>query len=567
MKRLSLLIAIVLALSAPLHAGMFLGGAGTSGEQGPTGPEGPEGPQGPPGSDGAQGEQGVPGYPANGVTSGCGVIYRTGLTYDVPACIVQIAGETCTAPADSVTLATADGSNPRIDLIVAQVVSPGVCEIDVVTGTPSATPVSPEIDSSSQVQIGFATIAAAASAPTGITTEVVYDENNDWTFAASDGSNVGNSSSNPHAGTLDIEGTTVASNDNFSLTDSAPFSLAAFNTLSCWIRPKADWGAGQLDFQWYNGASTRVGSVVSLRASGTFEFDSTVASYQLVTIPLYAFGASASNVDRIRATKKGSGTIGYYIDDCVLQGGVQQTIVGSASLINRGAWTSTANYTTNDLVSHGGLTYVAVSSSTAVTPGTDATKWTPQVTAIDATSAGMTLTDASKIWLPFASCQNTTAGLLWDSPTSNAPAAACITGTNTQKGVADFDAATDESLQMTLRLPADFTGAIDSDLVWLAAATSGAAGWCVQLVCTADAETDDPAFPAQGAGNCVSDTAKGTTLQTNVAADTGVTATGCAAGELLHIAVSRDANGGAVTDDMTGDARGIGVELTLRRAQ
>lgn len=185
----------------------------------------------------------------------------------------------------------------------------------------------------------------------------------------------------------------------------------------------------------------------------------------------------------------------------------------------------------------------------------------------NAEATGITLTAPSKIWLPFASCQNATAGLLWDSPTTNAAAAACITGTNTQKGVADFDASTDESLQMTLRLPADFTGAIDSDLVWLAAATSGATGWCVQLICTADAETDDPAFPAQGAGNCVSDTAKGTTLQTNVAADTGVTATGCAAGELLHIAVSRDANGGAVTDDMTGDARGIGVELTLRRAQ
>jgi hypothetical protein len=39
----------------------------------------------------------------------------------------------------------------------------------------------------------------------------------------------------------------------------------------------------------------------------------------------------------------------------------------------------------------------------------------------------------------------------------------------------------------------------------------------------------------------------------------------CAAGELMHVQLSRDANGGAVTDDMTGDARVLGVELTIPR--
>jgi hypothetical protein len=220
------------------------------------------------------------------------------------------------------------------------------------------------------------------------------------------------------------------------------------------------------------------------------------------------------------------------------------------------------------------LTSPTINSPTLTTPalGTPSsgvvTNLTGTLTNIvyDAEATGNTLTIPVPLWFPFAACQNVTASLIWDSFTSNAPAAACITGSNTTKGVADFDADTDESLQMTWLIPTGFTGAIDAKISWLAAATSGSVGWCVQLIKVSDGATDDPAFPAQAAGNCVSDAAKGTTLQVNLATITGVTCTSCAAGDLLHIRVSRDANGGAVTDDMTGDARGIGLELTYRRA-
>jgi hypothetical protein len=208
----------------------------------------------------------------------------------------------------------------------------------------------------------------------------------------------------------------------------------------------------------------------------------------------------------------------------------------------------------------GNILYKNDTAWTVLAPGTDG-----QILTTNGAAANPSyITFTEKKWFPFAACNNVTAALIWDAPTSNAAAAACVTGNNT-KGVADFDATTDESLEMTYLLPSDFTGAIDARIRWHAAATSGSVGWCVQLVSVADAETGDVSFPAQGAGNCVSDAAKGTTLQQNDASITGVTATGVAAGELLHIKVSRDANGGAVTDDMTGDARGIGLELTLRR--
>jgi hypothetical protein len=187
---------------------------------------------------------------------------------------------------------------------------------------------------------------------------------------------------------------------------------------------------------------------------------------------------------------------------------------------------------------------------------------------LDAEGTGNVLTTVSKLWIPSAGCNNATAAPMWDLPTANAPAIACVTGSNTQKAVADFDQTTDESMQMTLMLPTDWTGNVDVAYKWLSTVTSGNVAWCTELICVADAETDDPAFPGQGSGNCVSDATKGTTNQTNDAADTAITATGCAAGELMHIRVSRDPNEtGTVSDTLAGDARLIGVELTLRRAQ
>lgn len=186
---------------------------------------------------------------------------------------------------------------------------------------------------------------------------------------------------------------------------------------------------------------------------------------------------------------------------------------------------------------------------------------------LDVEATGNTITVTEEDWWDSAACQNATAQLIWNEPTANAPAAACDTGANTQKGYASFDATTDESFQTDWVLPTGFTGAIDIHFIWKAAATSGAVGWCAQLIRVADTSTSDPAFPAQAAGNCVSDTAKGTTLQENHATITGVTCTSCAARDHVYVRISRDANGGAVTDDMTGDAHLMKFGRTWRIAK
>jgi hypothetical protein len=132
-----------------------------------------------------------------------------------------------------------------------------------------------------------------------------------------------------------------------------------------------------------------------------------------------------------------------------------------------------------------------------------------------------------KLGGPVAICQNATAITDWSTPAANPGVAACLTGTNTQQGTLDFaDGGTALSVQRAIVLPADLStiAAIDVRLKWLTTATTGNVVWQVATICVADAETSDPAF---NAASTVTDAAKGTTLQTNDAAITGLTVTGC----------------------------------------
>lgn len=182
---------------------------------------------------------------------------------------------------------------------------------------------------------------------------------------------------------------------------------------------------------------------------------------------------------------------------------------------------------------------------------------------LNAESTGNAVTLPFTTYVPAARCDNATAtSPEWSFPTSNPGVPACQTGSNTQFGTMDFaDGGSALSAQWHMRLPADWTGALDASLRWFTSATSGDVVWQVATICVADAETADPAL---NAASTVTDTAKGTTLQLNDAAITGVTTTGCAAGEELFVKVLRDP--GHASDTLAATARLVGVELTYRRA-
>lgn len=182
---------------------------------------------------------------------------------------------------------------------------------------------------------------------------------------------------------------------------------------------------------------------------------------------------------------------------------------------------------------------------------------------VDVEGTGNTYTMPFKVFLSAAGCNNATAGSFWDLPTSTAAVPACVTGTNTQKGVLDFADSGPFVAQNTLILPADFTGAIDARIIWTTSATSGNAKWSLATICTdvAASATDDPSF---NTASTVTTAAPGTANRVQTSAITGVTATGCSAGNLLHLKISRDGTDGSDTIGAT--ARLVGVEVTIRRA-
>jgi hypothetical protein len=187
---------------------------------------------------------------------------------------------------------------------------------------------------------------------------------------------------------------------------------------------------------------------------------------------------------------------------------------------------------------------------------------------LDAEGTGNVLSVPVKIWLPAAGCNNATAGPIWDLPAATPAAAACVTGTNIQKGVLDYaDTAGGFSAQITQSLPVDWTttGGLDIVLYWTTTATSGNAKWSVSTICTdvAASATDNPAF---NTANTVTTAAPGTTNQVQTSAIAGLTTTGCttATKMLLHLKVFRAGDDAA--DTIAATARLIGAELTFRRA-
>jgi hypothetical protein len=185
---------------------------------------------------------------------------------------------------------------------------------------------------------------------------------------------------------------------------------------------------------------------------------------------------------------------------------------------------------------------------------------------LNAEQANKTVQLPRPLWRPAAGCQGSTAAPIWDLPASAAAVAACVTGTNTQKGVLDFVDASTTTAQITERLSSAWTGDIGVVLKWFSGTGStNSVVWRVRASCVADGETDDPAWDADVLQ--IVDPGKGTANQMNDATGTLLAASHlstCAAGELLHLEVGRLGADGSDTHAAT--ARLIGVEFLVRDA-
>ncbi len=112
------------------------------------------------------------GFQQTGVVSGCVVTQSSGaeMEVDVAAGEVLIAGASTTVSAQpDRTIATADGTNPRFDLVTIN--SSGT--VVVTTGTPAVQPVSPDMPDATSVPLAYVYVPAS---DTTITDNQIHDK-------------------------------------------------------------------------------------------------------------------------------------------------------------------------------------------------------------------------------------------------------------------------------------------------------------------------------------------------------------------------------------------------------
>jgi hypothetical protein len=323
------------------------------------------------GTNGADGAPGAPGYSPNQIKAGCGVAYNSGLNFTVQPCTYIIQGTQYSSALTTVTGTTADPTLARIDAIIVD--TTGV--VSIVAGTPASTPSNPTLDTNTQLQITFYTVDAGATVPTNVSTTAVYINNAEWTCASTANFNCA-STNNPHSGTLDIEATSAATGNNVRLTiPSGTIDPNNYDKLNFFARSKATWASTRsLTIQLYNGTTAKC-TPVTLR-DGNFTFNSaTIGSYQLITVPMSLFSCGGIPITQIRFTVAGTGTtIGFYLDDITLQGGLVSP-AGSSSMIWKGTWSSSTAYSVNDTVFYNGNTFTAIQANTNLTPTSAPLSW------------------------------------------------------------------------------------------------------------------------------------------------------------------------------------------------
>jgi hypothetical protein len=496
----------------------------------------------------AQITTGQPGAQGNVITTpgGCGVAWTGNYTYAVSACTYYIQGVQYTSPATNVTLTTADPTNDRFDAIV--VTSSGTATF--VTGAAQVNPTVPTIDSTTQIALTYVFVTHNTTAAVGASNENIYLENTEWPVTNGTGWNSADTSS-PRTGTKDVKATAVATGALERFIRASTLTLNGFQQLNIWTKPITWVSTRTLLINFRDANGVLVGNTVTLQ-NGSFGFvAATTTAYQLVAIPLSLFAVPAgASVQELRFNPQGSGTaLSALFDDITLQATTNQILPGGATYATQykdpnGLSAGTGPGTSGQLLTSQGSTSPPL-YQTLVTP-------------------------SASIVIPGAACQNATATLNWDTPTTSPAVANCVTGTNTQKGVADFAAASNLSMQVTLKLPVNdpdtskggyrSAGTTQANIKWLSATTSGAVVWQLATACVAAGATDDPAF---NTASTVTTTTQGTANQTSDSQITPLTMTGCAAGNILHLKLSRNAGVGA--DTMAGTARLISVELVVPR--
>ena len=395
--------------------------------------------------------QPLPQIQENGLVSG-GIVQWTGSGYifNISSAFYRIGGTAYSTLATTKTLSTPDPTNNRIDVFAVN--SSGA--VVVIEGTPSATPVKPQIDPSIELELTSVIVTAATTQPI-LTDEVIYDENTEWTGSSS-GTGTANFASavDPFQGAVSIETTDIQNGFQIVLDNGADFDLGTVQTLGMQLRLKDDLNSNQnIYITFLDSADLAISPFILL------PINKGITTYQFIGLVLSGISFTSNLLRKIRFSfvrSGGSPTFsGYFLDIIKLEGGINPPLtVGSfLSLSDTPAtYSGQAGKSVAVKADESGLefvdggsgggglgaepiqekfTYVSPDPQTFVVAGSpngrpdlymngqfiDFTFWTWDVGTKTATITGITLVDGAKIVLAYYA--NISGTYAWDGITLN----------------------------------------------------------------------------------------------------------------------------------------------------
>lgn len=245
------------------------------------------------------------------VWSGAGLVFNSNtITY-------KILGQTYTAAPANLTLAVADTSLNRKDIIYVD----NTGNIGILTGTPGSGSY-PVPNPASQLQLIQIDVPADATVPGNISDVVVYAENIEWVGTTAISGGLFNYTGNPHAGTVSSYIPTFTNGQSIYYEAVPSYTAANYQYLKFWVRLNTGGTSSPTRFNitFGNGVIPASTSVVVM--NGVYGLNGfTVNAWQEVVIPISAFVFSSPTFNRLTFRLTLASGDGFQLDDIKLQSG------------------------------------------------------------------------------------------------------------------------------------------------------------------------------------------------------------------------------------------------------
>lgn len=257
---------------------------------------------------------------ADKLLSGGEVSWLEGFTYSVAEAEYSRYGNEVPIMGGQVTLAASDLTYNRIDLVV---INMDTNTFSSITGTPALNPIKPQINNLTQIELTEILIPAGATSgsESGITNNIVYDENTEWTVSSVGVTVDANNLVSPLHGTKCISTGAIGMNDTISFTSGAPINVADFSTLLIHIQLQALANPSNSMIAQFLLAGVPVSNTPYL------SFSRSNLAWQSIVKPFADFTFSSATFDQLRLTWIKTGPeidfTGIKLDYIRLQNGVE----------------------------------------------------------------------------------------------------------------------------------------------------------------------------------------------------------------------------------------------------